>query len=460
MHGNLIKVSPSDIQPGMFLAELDRPWLDTPLLFQSFYVRDLADIDWIQQNCAYVLVDRGNSDSKLDQYFSDLAKQPCSSDSGWNVFPPRRSEEASATAGGSENRTRGPLTSLLVQLFMWLARVFGMQKPKSVATGEQRGKPIDREVLKRQITAASATYTEAYAALGEVMDALRDGGSLDLRMVETVVTDVVNSVLESTDAMTYVLQIKKADDYSYHHALATSIWAVVFGKALGFDNATLTALGTGGLLLDIGKSRVDPALLSMKGRLAQSQMAELQRHVDHGLKILQETGTLDATVVQMVQFHHERPDGSGYPAGLMGDDIPVVARIAGLVDTYHAMTSKRSYASAQSSFAVLRYLLENADRLFQAELVERFIQLVGVFPTASLVSLNTGEVGIVVEQNKLRRLRPKVMVVLDANKMPLAEFPIVDLASGTVDPASPDAVWIVDGLDPGSFGIDPREYFL
>jgi HD-GYP domain-containing protein (c-di-GMP phosphodiesterase class II) len=250
------------------------------------------------------------------------------------------------------------------------------------------------------------------------------------------------------------------DDYTYNHALATSIWAVVFGKSLGFDKPNLEILGMGGLLLDIGKTRIPHVLLSKVGPLEPPELAELRRHVEHSVAILRETKGIHPKVEQMVQTHHERHDGSGYPAGLAGNAIPVFGRLAGLVDTYDAMTSLRPYAPAMSTYNVMRVLVDQGDKLFQGELIERFIRVVGIFPTASLVELNSGEVGIVVEQNALRRLRPKVMLVLDAAKQLRSEFPVVDLGEVSAETISPDGLWIVHGLEPGSFGIDPREYYL
>jgi len=234
----------------------------------------------------------------------------------------------------------------------------------------------------------------------------------------------------------------------------------VFGKSLGFDKPNLELLGLGGLLLDIGKTRVPHELLVKTEPLDADERARVQRHVEDSLAILQETGNIHPKIYQMVQTHHERHDGSGYPQRLAGNDIPLFGRIAGLVDTYDAMTSWRPYAPPQSTYGVMRALIDASGVLFQDELIERFIRVVGIFPTASLVELSTGEVGIVVEQNALRRLRPKVMLILDGKKQLRRDFPIMDLAEVSGDSDDPGAVWIVQGLQPGAYGIEPREYYL
>ena len=124
------------------------------------------------------------------------------------------------------------------------------------------------------------------------------------------------------------------------------------------------------------------------------------------------------------------------------------------------MTTVRIHAAAMSTYDVMRHLLDNADVLFQAEIVERFIQVIGMFPTGTLVELSTGEVAIVMQQNPVRRLRPKVMLILDENKKMREEFPIIDLKELPIEVDHPSAIWISRGLDFGSYGIDPATYYL
>ena len=135
-------------------------------------------------------------------------------------------------------------------------------------------------------------------------------------------------------------------------------------------------------------------------------------------------------------------------------------RIARIVDSYDAMTQVRPYATQRSTFDAIRELKRHAGTRYSTELVELFIQAVGVFPTGTLVELNTGEVGIVIAQNRFRRLRPEVMLVLDAAKKPLADYRTIDLQTCQENIADRPEIWIARGLETGSYGIDPGEYFL
>ena len=133
----------------------------------------------------------------------------------------------------------------------------------------------------------------------------------------------------------------------------------------------------------------------------------VKKHVAVGLDLVKNALGLNADVLAMIQHHHERHDGSGYPQGLTGADMPVFGRIAGLIDCFDAMTTKRPYAPAKSAYDAVRELNGLSGTGFQRELVEQFVQAVGMFPTGSLVELNTGEVAVVIEQNRVRRLRPE-----------------------------------------------------
>jgi HD-GYP domain-containing protein (c-di-GMP phosphodiesterase class II) len=463
----LHKIDPQHLKPGMFIEGLDRPWLDTPLKFQSFYVRNPGELRWIKDNCSYVLVDSGKSDSRLRFDLPGRVDQrPAGSDSALlrecleQMMLPGQAQAPATRV----HESTGPSAPLQLQPASsgnspaaWQGRPHRQPPLHRLQVNET---PDERQQLQRQIIRAESTYREAHEVMSGVLTELRAGGELDVSAVERVIYPVIDCVLQSTDAMTFVLRLKATDDYIYNHALATSVWSVVFGKSLGFDKPNLELLGLGGLLLDIGKTRVPRDLLVKADPLGADERARVQGHVENSIAILEEAGNIHPKIFQMVQTHHERHDGSGYPQRLAGNAIPLFGRIAGLVDTYDAMTSWRPYAPPQSTYGVMRTLVDGTNVLFQDELIERFIRVVGIFPTAGLVELNSGEVGIVVEQNALRRLRPKVMLILDGAKQLRKDFPIMDLAelSGEADDAS--AVWIVQGLQPGSYGIDPREYYL
>jgi HD-GYP domain-containing protein (c-di-GMP phosphodiesterase class II) len=189
-------------------------------------------------------------------------------------------------------------------------------------------------------------------------------------------------------------------------------------------------------------------------------MTHLRSHVQLGVDLLRASDSIDQRVLDMVATHHERFDGSGYPKGLQGNQIPVFGRIAGIVDSYVAMSSNRPYAEAMSSYDAMREFKSLADKSFQAELIEQFIQAIGIFPAGTLVELSTNEIAVVLKEHRTSRLLPEVAIILDANRKKLDDFRIVDLADQPEEKLATSGLWIKRGLNPGEFDINLEDYFV
>ena len=248
--------------------------------------------------------------------------------------------------------------------------------------------------------------------------------------------------------------------WSSLRSLCLGALGVVLCIDLGLQKEDLKALGLGGMLLDVGKTRIPKEILNHPDKLTAEQMCLVRQHVQFGVELVRGHDHLDPRVLSMIESHHERYDGSGYPEGLKGPSTPVFAPIAGIVDFYDAMITPRPYASPVSAYDAMRELHKRANGEFQAEMVDHFVQAVGMFPNGALVELSTGEVAIVVEQNWARRLRPKVMVILDANKDPIDKLTTLDLRERPSEEDQPGALWIDRGLEVGAYGIDPSDYYL
>jgi len=437
MSNSVKKVPAHEVKRGMYVTKLDRDWLDSPFLFQGFSVDSDEDIAKLKETCRYVYVDVARQEPEDE--LKNTHREP-SSDAKKTVAVEERLHQTGVISETFLDEIDSPKS--FVRWISWILT-------------KKRKAPFEKEFRR-----ATEIFEKAQTTISDIMGTLRAGGELDILAVKKTVAPMIDSVLRNPDAMACMVSMKKKDDYTYNHALATSVWALVFGKHLGLDHVDLNSLATGALLLDVGKTKVPTELLQKEGPLDADEMEEVKRHVEYGLRILDETQNIDSSVEEIVRTHHERHDGSGYPQGLAGSEIPVFGRITGIVDTFDAMTAIRPYAAAMSTYDVMRHLLDNADKLFQAEIVERFIQVVGMFPTGTIVELNTGEVAIVMQQNSVRRLRPKIMLILDENKDMRNEFPIMDLRVLPVEQDKPGAIWITHGLDFGSFGIDPATYFL
>ncbi len=202
---------------------------------------------------------------------------------------------------------------------------------------------------------------------------------------------------------------------------------IAFGRFLQCSGEQLDLLGLAGLLLDIGKINVPNAILQKQGALTADEFELAKTHVLQSVELLRAAPELPRGLEDIVLQHHERLDGSGYPRQLRGDQLTLGDKIAGMVDNYSALTSVRPYAAQASPSSALSLLHKMRGRLFDAALVEQFIQCIGVYPVGSTVELNTGEIGVVIAQNPVRRLQPRVMVILDGSGKPLAHRRILDL---------------------------------
>jgi putative nucleotidyltransferase with HDIG domain len=391
------KIPVADLEVGMYVSELDRPWLETPFMFQGFYVQTEEDVAAVRSYCRQVVVD-----TRRDQDHPD--------------------------APAALRPARPPVEAM-------------------------------RE-LKDEIKQASGIHVAACATVEDVLGELKSSGKLAMHKLEAAVLPMVDSVLRNPAAMSCLMRIRRKGGYLYSHSLASSVWATSLGREIGLDREALRVVALGAMLLDIGKIRIPAGILDKPGKLDPGERALMRRHVEFGLAIVQESGAVDPRVLEMVAHHHERHDGSGYPRGLTGDRIPAFGRIAGIVDTYDAMITSRPYAATQSSYGALRQLRSLAGTEFQPELVDQLTQAIGMFPTGTLVLLNTGEVAVVTAQSRIRRLRPEIMIVLDAGKRPLADYRVVDLNRVLATADDPASLWIEQGLEPGAYGVDPAEYYL
>lgn len=412
-----LKVWTTDLDIGMYVSGLDRPWLETPFYTQGFFIKSADDIERLREHCEYVLVDRRRS---LEPTVARARRSR-------TLNRPGRVDSVST------ERRRQPIE----QIFHGHSI-----KPWAEAANWEDERPR-----------AEAAMDTLLQDVDEIFDEVGDGEKLNIVRLRKSVEPIVDSIARNPDAALWVARLKQHDSYTYKHSLGASIWAVSLGRQLGLPKHDLRSLSMGCMLMDVGKLRIDSQLLQAERELTTEEMAEVASHVNHGLEIVQDSGILNQDVIDMVAHHHERYDGSGYPAGLRRNEIPPFARIAGIVDTYDAITSTRSYADPVSPSEAIKILYRCRDSDFQAELVEAFIQAIGIYPAGTLVELSSGEVGVVVAEYRTRRLRPKVMVLLDAQKNRLRQSRVVDLQELRDAEGNP-TVTIRCSLEPEAYGID------
>ncbi|MEP7185181.1 MAG: HD-GYP domain-containing protein [Rhodanobacter sp.] len=395
------RIDVADLQIGMFVCRLDRPWEDTPFPLQGVELVREEDIATLRQLCHVVYID--------------------------------------ARRQVAHGQPRSLLRTNLSQ-----TRFENATRYQDIAGVEE------------EAPRARAALDGASLMVDKIFEDIASGKELAVEHVEEAVRPLVASVLRSADAFFLVEGLRRHDSYSYSHAISCSALGAAFGRHMGFDPDTIFSLAAGGLLMDVGKTRLPESLLNYQGSLAPDDVDIIRSHVRHGLDIIADSDITNQDVLDIVRTHHERYDGSGYPEGLAGNVIPITGRMLGIIDAYDAMASTRPYRAAISRHQSLRQIYAARDSLFQTEMVEQFQVCLGVFPTGSLVELSTGEVAIVMAQNHVRRLRPRVAILTTPNKQPLSDFRTVDL----MKLGDKDAVDILRSLAAGDYNIDTAELFL
>ncbi len=407
-----VKVEISELQPGMFVSELDRPWLETPYLLQGVLVKDTRDIEKLGRYCQFVYVD-----------------------------PEKSSVDVSAKLklGGT------PLD------FEHKKPAGGFRHPRFVAYQ-------DTTTVEQELAAAKAIRGNMREVMASIEREIRNEKVLDRGRLKEAVEGMAESIIRNPDALFLLTKLKEADAETYGRAIDVAIYVLTFGRHLGFPRDELQVLGTGGLLLDVGKMKLPKPLIVKRTPLNGEEHKLMKTHVQLSSEILAKTEWVSAPLLDMVNTHHEREDGSGYPRGLRGPQVGIYGKIAGIADCYEDLTSQQPFAPALPPHAALRMLMEWKARLFHEDLVEEFVQCIGVYPVGSLVELSTGEVAVVMANNRVHRLKPRVMTLLDPRKQRYAEPRMLDLDG--MQQADGAYCEIARGLEQGSYGVDPREFYL
>ncbi len=287
--------------------------------------------------------------------------------------------------------------------------------------------------LAEELTEAKAVRAEAAQVVNAMMEDVRLGRQIQFERMEPVVARITDSITRNQGALLSLMRLKERDTYTFQHSMSVATLMVAFARSLELPEKVVHAAGMGGMVHDIGKMRIPDEVLNKPGRLSDEEFHVMRSHVVLGLEILERTPGVTSEAYEISGQHHERYSGQGYPDGLHGYEIHQLGRMAAIVDTYDAMTANRVYQSGTEPTIVLRKLFEWRKEHFDPGLIQAFIQSVGIYPTGSLVRLDSGRLAVVLEQNPEKSLHPRLKLVFDTLRrkpIPAAEL---DLAAAGVE---------------------------
>lgn len=272
------------------------------------------------------------------------------------------------------------------------------------------------------------TRLQANQTVQKAFTKFRFTNSIDFAEIRSTAISIVESILLNRSTMVHLTDIRTYDDYTFGHSVNVSILSVFTGAGLGFNRKQLEELAVGGLLHDLGKIAIPREILNKPGKLTDAEMNIMREHSLTGFEILRKQNPDIPLLAAHIAFqHHERFDGSGYPRGLAGENIHPYARIAAIADVYDALVSDRPYRRGMLPHEACDILMASAGRHFDTDFLREFSRHVAFYPIGSFVSLNSGEIGIVVHVPPEMPMRPTVRLLTNNKGILLTDKPEVDL---------------------------------
>lgn len=376
-----IKVDVSQLKNGMYVSELDRPWTETSFLLQGVLIQNAEDISQFQSACEFVYIDTEKSSESIQANLKSISS----------------------------------------------GAVLQQENTHSVAH-ESKAADLEQSNFQKELKIGRKIHKRARGFIDKALEDVRLGQSVNTEDAKELVTEIAKSITRSPHAMVWLTNLKERDEYTSIHCMNVCIMAVSFGRSLGLEKSELEVLGLGGLLHDLGKILVPLEILNKPGKLTPEEFEVIKTHPVEGHRILKEQGDVPDVVLDIVMHHHERRNGKGYPSQLDGDQINNFTRIVAIVDVYDAITSDRCYHDAITPYDALRNMYEWVNEDFDKEIIENFIQCLGIYPIGSVVELNLGHVGIVVSASEKSKLRPIVLLILNSKGESFPSPKLINLA--------------------------------
>ncbi|NLJ31981.1 MAG: HD-GYP domain-containing protein [Clostridiales bacterium] len=269
---------------------------------------------------------------------------------------------------------------------------------------EERNSPVRRELKEEAVSSVQQVFTMFHQAANQVSVSC-------IRQTMEVSKKLVTAMKSNREAKLSIANLKLYDDYTYNHSFGVSILSIAIGLALGLRTSDLYDLGFCALLHDIGKMDVPIEIIAKPARLTREEFQIVKQHPVKGAEFFHRHRLASPRICAGVLTHHEKFDGSGYPKGLKGEQIPLIGRIISVADVYDALTSVRPYRKSSPPAEAIEYIMGGCDNLFDTNVVEAFLKKVSPYPVGSCVRLSNGEIAIVVEQNENHPLRPYIRMI-------------------------------------------------
>ena len=377
----LKKISVQQIQLGMHLKEFCGSWMEHPFWRNGFVITDPKDIESILA-------------SSIKEVWIDCGK-------GLDVAP--------GEVAVSEAESDAQVDQALEQVVLERRNV----APLSTAA---------------EIENATKICQQSKRAVISMFEEARMGKAVDTGGAKKLVEEITDSVARNPGALISLARLKTADDYTYMHSVAVCAMMVALAKQLRLNEEQVRLAGLAGLMHDIGKAMIPMEILNKPGKLTVAEFEIVKQHPREGHSLLLTGQDVDPMVLDVCLNHHEKVDGSGYPAGLKAADISLFAKMGAVCDVYDAITSNRPYKTGWDPAESLRRMAEWAKGHFDIQVFQAFVKSLGIYPIGSLVQLSSGRLGVVVEQTGKSLTTPSVKVFFSTKSNMRLVPEIIDLS--------------------------------
>jgi putative nucleotidyltransferase with HDIG domain len=377
----LKRIAIGDLRAGMFVHEFCGSWMEHPFWRSQFLLDDPADLARLQA-------------SSLTEVWIDTAR-------GADVEP----------GGRTLSRAQADLE---IDLSLQRAAAAPPAPP--------------RATLHEEIDRARRLVREAKPAVVSMFNEARLGRAVDMDGAATLVQKMGEAMHRSPAALLSVARLKQADEYTFMHSVAVSALMIALARQVGLSEQEVNDAGLAGLLHDLGKAKVPDAILNKPAALTDSEFATMRKHPEIGHRMLTEQGAVSEQVLDVVIHHHERVDGHGYPHKLAGEKITQLARMGAICDVYDAITSNRVYKPGWDPSEAVRKMAEWSKSHFDGALFQAFVKTVGIYPVGSLVRMESGRIGVVIDQCEGSLLTPKVKLFFSTRSQLRIAPEVLDLS--------------------------------